>query len=81
MGAIKYVTNGADIMRPGITEIDSNIKKGDIVVIVDETHDRALAIGKALFSAAEMKARNSGKVVKNLHTIQDTVWEFEKEFK
>jgi PUA-domain protein len=81
MGAIKYVTNGADIMRPGITEIDSKIKRGEIVVIVDETHDRALAIGKALFNAAEMKARNSGKVVKNLHTIQDTVWEFEKEFK
>lgn len=81
MGAIKYITNGADIMRPGITRIDPTIKKGDIVVIVDETHDRALAIGKTLFDAKEMKGRNSGKVVKNLHTIQDSVWKFEKEFK
>ena len=80
-GAIRFVTNGADVMRPGITKIDSSIKKGDIVVIVDENHDRALAIGKSMFDAKQMEDKNSGKVVKNLHTIQDNVWEFEKEFK
>jgi PUA domain protein len=81
MGAIKYVANGADIMRPGITEIDPTIKKGDIIEIVDETHGRSLAVGKALYDAAEMKQKDSGKVIKNLHTIQDSVWEFEKQFK
>ena len=82
MGAIKYVTvNGADIMRPGITKIDPSIKKGDIIEIVDETHDRSLAVGKAMFDADEMERKSSGKVVKNLHTIQDSVWEFEKQFK
>jgi len=75
------VTNGADVMRPGITKIDSSIKKGDIVVIVDENHDRALAIGRSMLDAKQMEDKNSGKVVKNLHTIQDNVWEFEKEFK
>jgi len=80
-GAIRFVTNGADVMRPGITKIDSSIKKGDIVVIVDENHDRALAIGKSMLDAQQMEDKNSGKVVKNLHTIQDNVWEFEKEFK
>jgi len=80
-GAIRFVTNGADVMRPGITKIDSSIKKGDIVVIVDENHDRALAIGRSMLDAKQMEDKNSGKVVKNLHTIQDNVWEFEKEFK
>lgn len=80
-GAIRFVTNAADVMRPGITQIDPLIKKGDIVVIVDENHDRALAIGKAMFDAKDMKEKHSGKVVKNLHTIQDNVWKFEKEFK
>ena len=80
-GAIRFVTNGADIMRPGITEIDASIKKGDIMQIVDETHKRPLAVGKALFNAKEMEAKTSGKVVKNLHTIQDSVWNFEKNFK
>ncbi len=80
-GAVRYVTNGADIMRPGITKIDSSIIKGDIVRIIEETKSRALAVGKAMFDAPEMEAKSSGKVVKNLHTIQDSVWEFEKQFK
>ena len=81
MGAIKFVANGADIMRPGITKIDPSIKKADIIEIVDESHGRALAVGKALYDADEMHKKESGKVVKNLHTIQDPVWDFEKQFK
>ncbi|MBY9008355.1 MAG: DUF1947 domain-containing protein [Candidatus Lokiarchaeota archaeon] len=80
-GAIRFVTNAADVMRPGITHIDPLIKKGDIVVIVDENHDRALAIGKAMLNADQMQETKAGKVVKNLHTIQDNVWKFEKGFK
>lgn len=80
-GAIRYVTNGADVMRPGITSIDPLIKKGDIVKIEEETHHRALAVGKAMYDAAEMEKKDSGKVIKNLHTIQDPIWQFEKEFK
>ncbi len=81
MGAIKFVTNGADIMRPGITKIDPSIYKGDIVKIVDETHGRALAVGKAMYDAEEMAKIAKGKVVKNLHTIKDSVWTFAREFK
>jgi PUA-domain protein len=82
MGAIKFITiNAADIMRPGITKIDPSIKRGDIIEIVDETHGRSLAIGKAMYDADEMEKKDSGKVIKNLHTIQDSVWEFEKQFK
>ena len=80
-GAIRYVANGADVMRPGITKIDPTIEKGDIVKIEEETHHRALAVGKALYNATEMEATTSGKVIKNLHTIQDPIWEFEKKFK
>ena len=81
MGAIKFVTNGADIMRPGITKIDPSIKKGDIVRIVDETHGRALAVGKAMYDAEEMAKITKGKVIKNLHTIKDSVWTFAREFR
>ncbi len=80
-GAIRHVANGADVMRPGITKIDPSIKKGDIVAIIEETKSRALAIGKAMFDAPEMEIKSSGKVIRNLHTIQDSVWEFEKQFK
>lgn len=81
MGAVPYVTlNQADIMRPGITEIDSDIKKGDIVRIADEKHNRTLAVGKAMYDAKEMKEKEKGKVVKNLHTINDEMWEFAESF-
>jgi PUA-domain protein len=80
MGAIKFVTNGADIMRPGITKVDPTIKKGNIIRISDETHDRILAVGQAMFDAEEIEKMVSGKVVKNLHTITDYVWKFAKNF-
>ncbi len=79
-GAVRYVANGADVMRPGITKIDPSIRKGDIVKVIEETQNRALAVGKAMFDASEMEAKSSGKVIKNLHTIQDSIWEFEKQF-
>jgi predicted RNA-binding protein (TIGR00451 family) len=68
-------------MRPGITKIDPQIKKGELVKIVDERNNRALAVGKSMFNAAEMEAKSSGKVIKNLHTIKDNIWQFEKQFK
>ncbi len=81
MGAIRFVTNGADVMRPGITKIDSSIKKDEIVRIADESHDKTLAVGKAMFNAQEMESIKKGKVIKNLHTIKDSVWNFAKDFK
>ncbi len=81
MGAIKYVANGADVMRPGIRKIDPAIRKDEIVRIADETHDRTLAVGKAMYNAQEMQKITEGKVIINLHTIQDKVWKFAKEFK
>jgi PUA domain protein len=80
MGAVKFVTNGADIMRPGIVKIDSEIEKGNIVRIADEDHNRTLAVGEALYDAGKMEAMDKGKVIKNLHTIQDSVWDFAKKF-
>lgn len=68
-------------MRPGITKIDPQIKKDELVKIIDEKNNRALAVGKDMFNAKEMEAKTSGKVIKNLHTIKDDVWQFEKQFK
>ena len=78
MGAIKFVINGADIMRPGITEIEEGIVKGDFVVIADEKNKNPLAIGIALYDSGEMKKITSGKVVKNIHYVGDEIW---KEYK
>lgn len=73
-GAIKFVASGADIMRPGIIKIDLEINKNDFIIIREETHNKALAIGLALFSGEEMQNMNSGKVIKNLHYVSDAIW-------
>ncbi|WP_049981817.1 RNA-binding protein [Halolamina rubra] len=74
-GAVSFVSNGADVMRPGITEADEGIAEGDLVVIVEESHGKALAVGRALVDGDEM-AGDSGKVVESLHHVGDDVYEF-----
>ncbi|WP_049902678.1 RNA-binding protein [Halococcus agarilyticus] len=74
-GAISFVSDGADVMRPGITEADPGIEAGQHVVIVEETHGKALAIGRALVDGEEMTG-DSGKVVESLHHVGDDLYEF-----
>lgn len=77
MGAVKFVTNGADIMSPGIVATDENVKPGDVVVIVEETHKKSLAIGIAEIEGEKMVENDSGKAVKNIHYIGDDIWNLE----
>lgn len=75
MGAIKFVAKGADIMSPGITDADPEIKEGDLVIIVDETHRKPLATGRSLISGTEMVENTEGKAVKTIHHIGDKIWD------
>jgi len=75
MGAVSHVAGGADIMAPGIVKTDEGILVGDCVVVVDERHGKALAIGSALVEGALMKGPK-GRVVKNLHHVGDEIWQF-----
>ena len=71
-GAVRFVVNGADIMKPGIVSADPEIAAGDLVVIVEERYNKPLAIGRALVSGTEMKGE--GKAVKSLHHVGDQIW-------
>jgi PUA domain protein len=73
MGAIRFVCNGADVMAPGITEM-GDFEEGDLVVIRDVTHGKALAIGIANKSSAAIQASKKGKVIKNIHYVGDKLW-------
>jgi PUA domain protein len=74
-GAIPYVMNGADIMRPGIVEVDENICKDDFVIVVEEEKQTPIAIGIALDDGKNMKG-DKGKVVKSIHYVGDKLWKF-----
>jgi len=76
-GAIRFVSNGADIMAPGIIEADPEIREGDFVIIVEETHRKALAIGKALMEGKQMVDADSGKAIKSITHVGDKIWNFE----
>jgi len=74
-GAISFVSNGADIMRPGITEADGDISDGDLVAINEESHGKFLAIGRALTDGDDMVGE-SGQVVESIHHVGDDLFEF-----
>ncbi|MDE1843302.1 MAG: RNA-binding protein [Thaumarchaeota archaeon] len=76
-GAIKFVCNGANVMRPGIKKF-TEFQKDDIICVIEETHNKFLAVGKALVSSNEMQEMAKGEVVKNLHYISDKYWEAAK---
>ncbi len=74
MGAVKFVVNGADIMRPGIEDIEEGIEKDEIIVIVDVNNKKPLAIGKSLFGSEEMRSVEGGKVIKSIHYVGDDIF-------
>ena len=76
-GAIPYVVNGADVMRPGIVAVSDDVIAGGPVQIVDERHKKPLAIGVALKDGTEIRASASGKMCKNFHHVGDELWNLE----
>lgn len=77
-GAIKPISNGANIMAPGIVKVDEDIVRGDVVVITDERYGKPLAVGVALVDSRFLKG-SKGRVIRNLHHIGDEVWNLTKQ--
>lgn len=80
MGAVKFVCNGATVMRPGIKNY-SEFEKDQIVCVVEESHNKFLAIGRSLVSSKDMDTMTKGEAVKNLHYVSDRFWEAAKKIK
>ena len=77
MGAVKFMCNGANVMRPGIKN-HSEFLKDDIVCVIEESQHKYLAVGKSLVNSSDMKDVQKGEVIKNLHYISDKYWEISK---
>ncbi|MFQ3295954.1 MAG: PUA-domain protein [Halobacteriales archaeon] len=74
-GAVEFVSDGADVMRPGITAVDETIAEGDLVVIVEEAHGKALAVGRTLVEGDDLLGE-SGKVIESVHYVGDDLYRF-----
>ncbi len=74
MGAVPHVCNGADIMAPGIISIKGQFQRGDLVLILDQKHNKPLAVGETLFTDNELIQTRKGRVLTNLHYVGDELW-------
>lgn len=77
MGAIGFVIKGADIMSPGIVDADKSIEVGETIIVIEEGHKKALAVGTSLITGEEMIENNKGKAIENLHYVGDPIWELD----
>ncbi|NIP62838.1 MAG: RNA-binding protein [Nitrosopumilaceae archaeon] len=77
MGAVKFVCNGANIMRPGVRRY-SEFSEGDIICVIEESQHKFLAVGIAQVSSSDMDEMKKGEIVKNIHYISDKYWEVGK---
>lgn len=74
MGAVPFITNGADCMGPGIVEADPSIAAGDMVWIRDIKNKMPLAVGITERSGEELMRKGPGKAIKNIHNVGDKLW-------
>ena len=77
-GAIKFVLNGADVMRPGGRSFDEWGEVGRVVVVREEKKGRGIAMGRALVSSTEMSDLQKGPCLKNIHYLGDRFWNLYK---
>ena len=77
-GAIKFVVNGADVMRPGIRAFDDWGAAGKTVVVREEKKGRAIAVGSSMVTSDEAKAMAKGGCFRNIHHVGDRYWELHK---
>ncbi len=73
-GAVAFVLNGANIMRPGIVDW-TEFSKDDVVLILNKNKG-ILAVGKAIISSEDMRNLSRGVAVKNLHYVNDKIFKF-----
>jgi malignant T-cell-amplified sequence len=77
-GSIRFICNGAKILRPGIVKFDS-FDKNDVVVVKDEKFGKYLSVGLALEDSLVAEKLEKGYVIDNLHFVGDKFWDAYKE--
>jgi len=74
IGAVPYVCNGADVMAPGVVCVQGTFNQQDFILIIDEQHEKVLAVAKALIDSKAIITVKHGKVAKNVHHVGDKLW-------
>lgn len=78
-GAIKFMLNGADVMRPGIKTLDAWGDTGKTVIVKEEKKGRAIAVTQSTVTSDEAKSMSKGVCLRNLHHVGDRFWNLHKQ--
>jgi len=78
MGAVPHIANGADVMAPGIVEMEPTLVKEDLVVIIDKKNRTPLAVGQMQKDAIDVQQNSKGRTIKTLHYVGDSLWKLMK---
>ncbi|NOZ89266.1 MAG: DUF1947 domain-containing protein [Crenarchaeota archaeon] len=73
-GAVKPISRGADLMRPGVLRFEGDYGEGDIVVIVEPGRLLPLAVHEALLPRSEAERMEKGRITRSLHHVGDRFW-------
>uniref|UniRef100_A0A915M6K8 PUA domain-containing protein n=1 Tax=Meloidogyne javanica TaxID=6303 RepID=A0A915M6K8_MELJA len=77
-GAIRFVLNGSNIMCPGLTspgaQLNDLCKEGELVAIMGEGKENAMAIGQMKISPLTIREKNTGIAIDNVHYLNDGLW-------
>jgi PUA-domain protein len=77
-GAVPHVAKGADVMAPGIVEVDQNVAQGALVVILDQKNRTPIAVGRMLTDGRSIGQMGKGRAVQTLHHVGDSLWKLMK---
>ena len=74
MGAVPYICNKADIMGPGITEIQGEFEPKNLVIVLDAKNRKPIAVAEAIYDSGTAASTKKGKLFRNLHCVGDEIW-------
>ncbi len=80
MGAVPHVCNGANIMAPGIVRFEGEFNQGDLVLVVDEKHGKAVALCESMYDVDTARKLDKGIAFQNIHFVGDELWKLAKRF-
>jgi PUA domain protein len=74
-GAVPFLCTGANVMAPGVREVEGKFSPGQLVIVREERFHKGLVVGSAIVGSDEMKKQLKGRVVENIHYVGDDAWE------
>jgi predicted RNA-binding protein (TIGR00451 family) len=77
-GAIRFLLNGADVMRPGVRSLPDWGDVGKTVVVKEDKKGRAIAVGVSVVRGDEAIKMTKGPCLKNVHHVGDRYWNLYK---